>query len=153
MSWSGLASNQMVTFTNAQSSGAALKSGQSHVTSNQCMTRLDIVTKYNVNINILLCADNQLAPKSLWEITVYQFDFGPAYSSGSAACVFNETTSRTRYSNTPNLVVGTIIYTDLSLTLPLNGGGSWFQRLPNTFGYSYQINSSGQITAINDCGY
>jgi hypothetical protein len=37
------------------------------------MTRLDIVTKYNVNINILLCADNQLAPKSLWEISAPAF--------------------------------------------------------------------------------
>ena len=69
MAWSNVASNQMVTFTNAQTSGAILKPGQSQVPSDKCMTRLDIVTKYNVNINSLLCADNQLAPKSLWEIS------------------------------------------------------------------------------------
>jgi hypothetical protein len=68
MPWNDLANNQMVSYTDAQTSGATLKSGQSQVTSNQCMTRLDIVTKYNVNINILLCANNQLAPKSIWEI-------------------------------------------------------------------------------------
>jgi hypothetical protein len=68
MPWNDLAGNQMVSYTDAQTSGATLKSGQSQVTSNQCMTRLDIVTKYNVNINILLCANNQLAPKSIWEI-------------------------------------------------------------------------------------
>jgi hypothetical protein len=56
----------MVSFTDAQTSGFTLKSGQSQVTSNQCMSRLDIINKYNVNINPLLCADNELAVKSLW---------------------------------------------------------------------------------------
>jgi hypothetical protein len=151
MSWSGLASNQMVTFTNAQTSGAALKSGQSHVTSNQCMTRLDIVTKYNVNVNILLCADNQLAPKSLWEITVYQFGFSAGYSTGADACSFAEPIIRTRYTNTANPTIGTIIYTDLSLTLPLNGGSSWYQANGTMYGSSWQINSSGEIIGIYNC--
>ena len=62
MAWEDLANNQMVSFTDAQTSGFSLKSGQSHVTSNQCMTRLDIVTKYNVSISGY--ADNQLVPKS-----------------------------------------------------------------------------------------
>lgn len=68
MAWSSLSSNQAVSYIDAQTSGATLKAGQTNPGTNQCMTRLDVVTKYNVNVNILLCADNQLAVKGLWEI-------------------------------------------------------------------------------------
>jgi len=68
MPWNDLASNQMVSYTDAQTSGATLKSGQSQFTSNQCMTRLDIVTKYNVIISDILFANNQLVPKGSWGI-------------------------------------------------------------------------------------
>lgn len=65
MAWSDLASNQMVSFTDAQTSGFSLKPGQSHVTSNQCMTSSDITTKYNVAISGSY-SSNQLVPKSAW---------------------------------------------------------------------------------------
>ena len=68
MAWEDLASNQMVSFTDAQTSGFTLKSGQSHVTSNQCMTKSEILTKYNVTISGY--ADNQLVPKSAWDARV-----------------------------------------------------------------------------------
>ena len=64
MAWGDLSSNQMVSFTDAQTSGFLLKSGQSHVTSNQCMTKSDITTKYNVSVSGY--SSNQLVPKSLW---------------------------------------------------------------------------------------
>lgn len=67
MSWSGLASNQMVTFTNAQSGGFTLNAGQSNVTSNQCMTKSDALTKYNLSSSAMSSyASNQLVPKSTW---------------------------------------------------------------------------------------
>ena len=63
----GQASNQMVTFTQAQSLGFALKSGQSHVTSNQCMTKSDALAKYNVDADAMSSyANNQLVPRSVW---------------------------------------------------------------------------------------
>jgi hypothetical protein len=64
MPWNDLASNQMVSFIDAQTSGFPLKSGQSHVTSNQCMTKSEILTKYNVTISGY--DDNQLVPKNGW---------------------------------------------------------------------------------------
>ena len=67
----GQASNQMVTFTQAQSLGFSLKSGQSHVTSNQCMTKADILAKYNVTISGY--ADNQLVPRSAWVSAIVSF--------------------------------------------------------------------------------
>jgi len=67
MAWIDLADNQMVSFTDAQTSGIALKAGQSHVTSNECMTKTQIQDKYNVlTAPMDSYASNQLVPKSQW---------------------------------------------------------------------------------------
>ena len=67
MAWSSLASNQMVSFTDAQSSGYELNPGQSHVTSNQCMTKNDALTKYKLNQRYMTgWSSNQLAQKGSW---------------------------------------------------------------------------------------
>jgi hypothetical protein len=63
MPWNDLANNQMVSYSDARTSPFVLKPGQAPVESNQCMTRLDIVTKYNVQSGL---PDNQLVPKSAW---------------------------------------------------------------------------------------
>lgn len=71
MAFSDLASNQMVSYTNAQSSGFALVGGQSHVTSNECMTKSEILAKYVVEEeNMSIYANNQLVPKSAWSMTI-----------------------------------------------------------------------------------
>ena len=49
MAWSSLASNQMVSYTDAQGGGFTLQSGQSNVTSNQCMTKSQALAKYVLN--------------------------------------------------------------------------------------------------------
>jgi hypothetical protein len=67
MPWNDLASNQMVSFTDAQGGGFTLQSGQSSVTSNQCMTKADATTKYVLDTSYLTSyASNQLIPKSAW---------------------------------------------------------------------------------------
>lgn len=61
------ASNQMVSFTQAQSLGFSLKSGQSHITSNQCMTKTEALAKYNLDTAAMNSyASNQLVPRSAW---------------------------------------------------------------------------------------
>jgi|GEM_PF-2289430 len=63
----GQASNEMVSFTQAQNLGFSLNLGQSHVTSNQCMTKLEATTKYSLNTSLLNSyASNQLIPRSVW---------------------------------------------------------------------------------------
>ena len=67
MAFSDLSTNQMVTFTDAQSGGFTLKAGQSHVTSNQCMTKSEALAKYNVDASAMSSyASNQLVPRSAW---------------------------------------------------------------------------------------
>jgi hypothetical protein len=67
MAWAGLASNQMVSYTDAQGGGFTLQSGQSSVTSDQCMTKTDALTKYLLDAaSMSNYASNQLVPKSAW---------------------------------------------------------------------------------------
>jgi hypothetical protein len=71
MAWIDLANNQMVSFTDAQTSGIALKAGQSHVTSNECMTKAQIQDKYNVlTAPMDSFASNQLVEKEKWTSAV-----------------------------------------------------------------------------------
>lgn len=67
MAFNDLLSNQMVSFTDASSGGFALNSGQSNVTSNQCLTKTEALTKYNLNASVMNSySGNQLVPKSAW---------------------------------------------------------------------------------------
>jgi hypothetical protein len=67
MAWADLASNQMVSYTDAQGGGFTLKSGQSSITSNQCMTKNDALAKYVLDSAYMTSyASNQLVPKSTW---------------------------------------------------------------------------------------
>lgn len=59
MAWGDLTSLGWVSFTNMQTSGIPLKSGQSHTTSNEWMTKSEVIAKYSVNT-----ANSYLAAKS-----------------------------------------------------------------------------------------
>lgn len=63
----GQASNQMVTFTQAQSLGFGLNPGQSSVNSTECLTKAQALAKYNLDANSMSAyASNQLVPRSVW---------------------------------------------------------------------------------------
>jgi hypothetical protein len=66
MSWSTLASNQWVSFNDMVGSGIALNSGQSHVYTDQFITKDELITKYNVDASYLSSlAGNQWVTKTL----------------------------------------------------------------------------------------
>lgn len=84
MAWSDLTDSQMVSFTDAQTSGFSLNSGQSQVTSNQCMTKSEALAKYNITISGY--TDNQLVPKSAWVTgtsVTFSSWFYQSYTTGS----------------------------------------------------------------------
>ena len=67
MAWSGITNNQMVTYTDAQTSGLPLMASQSHVSSNKCMIKSEILLKYDIKTNLLSgFTNNQLVPKVNW---------------------------------------------------------------------------------------
>lgn len=145
MAWSDLADNQAISFTDIQTSGFVLKTGESHVTSNQCMTRDDIVNKYYVNVTFT--ANNQLAVKALCLQTTYAYTLSAPYATAVEACA--GTTSRTRYSGDSPLVFESTIYLDAAKTMQLNGANNWFK----VAGYTtvFQINSTGLIVDTFNC--
>jgi len=145
MAWSDLASNQAISYTDIQTSGFILKTGESHVTSNQCMTRSDIQNKYYVNVTSTDM--NQLAVKALCLQTTYAYTFSAPYATAIEACA--GTTSRTRYSGASPLIFESTIYTDAAKTLQLNGGNNWFK----VAGYTtvFKINSTGLIVDTYNC--
>ena len=53
MSWSTLTPTQWVSFNDIASSGIPLNSGQSHTLTNQWITKVEAVTKYNINPALL----------------------------------------------------------------------------------------------------
>lgn len=150
MAWADLASNQMVSYTDAQTSGFALQSGQSQVTSNQCMTKNDALAKYVLDSAYMTSyASNQLVPKSTWVSGVVSYShffssIGSPISSGT--CFF--TTDMELYSSSSSLGPSVVIYTDSDLLTPFFGMDQWYA---GDGGKTYLINNSGVITSEYIC--
>ena len=65
--WNSLENNQIPSFNDLVSSPFTLKAGQSHSTSLQMVTKLEALTKYNLNTTSMSAyQDNQLVPKSAY---------------------------------------------------------------------------------------
>jgi len=146
------ASNQMVTFTQAQSLGFSLKSGQSHVTSNQCMTKADILAKYNVTISGY--ADNQLVPRSAWVSVIGGIPFvttSSIFNNKSEVCISSSAHNITEY--TPNgLMLGTRIYYDQACTVEVNfAPGLIYSAIENSVKKAYRLDSNRVVDYVESC--
>lgn len=122
MAWSNLLVNQMVSEIDAQTSGFALKSGQSHGTTNLCITKAAAFLKYNLldttNTNGL--TSTQLMRKDFWVGGVIIFN---TVSTGSYTAPY------TGVAISPN---GDAYATILnSWSAPAGGTGSIYEK-PNT---------------------
>jgi hypothetical protein len=90
MAWNDLATNQMVSYLDASTSGFILKSGQSNFTTlpaaNQCMTKDDALAKYILDSSYMSTyASNELVPKSTWVRAVLPYSWILYYSSSPSA--------------------------------------------------------------------
>lgn len=131
MAWADLASNQMVSFTDAQTSGFSLQSGQSHVTSNQCMTKAEALAKYVLNSSYMSSyADLQLVPKSTWvagrtlsfSVPVSKSYFSTTTDGGSLGTVLTITGGNYTIQARAQLISGTSVYS--YITIPTIGTSS-----------------------------
>lgn len=152
MAFADLASNQMVSFTDAQSGGFAINSAQTNITSDQCMTKNDALTKYNLDASYMSSySDNQLVPKSTWvgiSVTSYAHDFSLGYFDAYDSCLDNFS-YYTFYSADVTLIVGSRLFTDSTLTFYLNGGNNFFRD--NNQSNTCRVDSLGYITTIAAC--
>lgn len=166
MAWADLASNQMVSFTDAQSGGFSLNSGQSQTTSNQCMTKSDALTKYNLNASLMSSfANNQLVPKSTWAsaaVVAYHYyvsSYSQATSSSSCNKINNGATVVFLYaSNNTGFFVGQVLYTDGGLTTTFNGNDLYWGTLngdaivpDTTSAVTIKVSPSGVVLEVFTC--
>lgn len=163
MAWVDLFSNQMVTFTNAQSSPFTLKPGQSSSTSNEAMTKLEALTKYALSSSAMSSyANNQLVPKYTWvnglTSSCITLDLG-SFTEGQLFATFSVT-----FNNAPVITTNfTVSITGLTsgfstsktistadLTL---GGVFWTGNTDPQSGTGYTISEAGfsiVVTPISD---
>lgn len=155
MAWSSLLSNQMVSYTDAQGGGFTLQSGQSNVTSNQCMTKSDALAKYNLDASAMTAyASNQLVPKSVWVsgLAYVQYSRTSGYLTSILACM--------QYDNWVNIVYKKIstgqFFTNSALTTVFNGNNYWYLFYDSTSSNpaaNFKIDNSGYIANTYDCGF
>lgn len=153
----GQASNQMVTFTEAQSLGFSLKSGQSHVTSNQCMTKSEALTKYNVDADAMSSyAENQLVPRSVWVNAdfngfsyTYNISKGTVESgSANATCLVHDLAFSV-YSDSSVISLNMFFYANKELTIRFNGNNTTYYYASGN--QLLRIDGYGFLNKINNC--
>ena len=150
------ASNQMVTFTQAQSLGFTLKAGQSHVTSNQCMTKTEALAKYNLDANAMSSyASNQLVPKSVWVSDIVgmpYFTDNYSFSSNAQVCSYVGSTPTTRYTIS-GLAIGQKTYYDEKCTSVnyVGSSPSFYRGIENGVKKAFSTDLDGVITQLYIC--
>lgn len=147
--WSSLQSNQIPTWTNYQSSGLSLKSGQSHVTSNYCPTKAEILAKYEIDDSVLtLFSNNQLVPKAninaVTSYVVYISEGDCSVPASPDTRVYSTAITGDGSTYVPS--VGDVFFLDAEMTIPIfDELNSDFRilaagnELPYTFTYGTSI--------------
>jgi hypothetical protein len=145
MAWTDLASNQIPTFTDLQTSGFSLNSGQSAVTSNECVTKANALAKYNLSSTAMNAFEsNQLVPKSSYasgSVTSYSY----SVKLGTTTTNVCTATPTTVYSDVDVWGSGEMpLFTDAALTIGLSGweyavldGETLIYDLADSEGYQY----------------
>lgn len=150
----GQASNQMVSYTAAQSLGFSLKSGQSHVTSNQCMDKTAALTKYNVSASAMAAySSNQLVPREAWTSGVVGTSY-VLYDAGRANAVCGtRTTQYNLYASSTSLSIPMQLYNDAAMTVKFTP-----DIAVNTFAYVdggieklLTVSSTGVVMGSSNC--
>ena len=107
--WKDIPNNQMISFTDLKTSGLATKSGQSHITSERCIVKSQILTMYTADTSKLQSyAENQLIPKVSAESTNIDL-----YITGSVCSTWESLVSYSSWNDTNTIGInGTINLTD-----------------------------------------
>ena len=148
MAWGDLNNDDLVSFTNMQSSGIPLKSGQSATTSNDIMTKDAVTTKYFLDLSVsTLAAKNSLdcvAKKDLSTGTAYSY-LVRVSTDYTFICGELEITV---YSPDSSYAISMTLYTDSTLTNLLTGY-SWIVGPDSTI---RDLNPSTGVIGPNTVG-
>lgn len=157
MPWNDLASNQMVSYTDAQGGGFTLQAGQSSVTSNQCMTKADALAKYVLDSSYMSSyASNQLVPKSTWVSQVSSVVFNNTYywsyttnAQSASGTVIVTGAAATFYARGVVINSGSAVLTNITIngisrsvtrfSTPGTNDSTGFTLSPGTYSYSASV--------------
>lgn len=154
MAFSDLQPNQMVSEADAATGGFPLQSGQSHGSSNQCMSKDAANIKYVLDQAPLgSYAGNQLIPKSVWVSGVINYAYLVSFNgfiNPRDSCNEVSPDFQYLYSSSSTIVEGMQFFTNSNLTTPFNGGG-WYFQSGDLVSKSLKIHTSGTLVEIFDC--
>ena len=153
MAWSSLSSNQMVTEGDIAQSDISLKANQTHGYGNKCITKLELLNKYNLDVEQLASySDSQLVIRQdiiVSELDIrYSYDISFGVTRSFEAC--NLVTYDVVFINSlnPNVVdIGDVCYTSASGYTVFVGNPTKWYKIGNGVGgaYAVQIDSLGRI--------
>lgn len=150
----GQASSQMVAFTQASTLGFTLNAGQSHVTSNQCMTKSEALAKYNISAgNMSGFANNQLVPRSAWVNSVIGIPFTTnlnSFNNSFEICEFTQQYPITNYTIS-GLIVGARIYQDSACTIEITGSTVLRGAVQYETEYSWRRGVDNSVSEVFEC--
>lgn len=138
MAWSDVQPEQMVSFNDAASGGFPLNSGQSHSYTGQCMTKNDILTKYNMFSSFAGYASNQLVEKKRWS----SVSFSSWYTgSGTSPSVTSTSGTVTIVGANIEFKAFATIFTGsgATCTVNINIGGNYRTAIIASIGSSYSF--------------
>ncbi len=152
MAWSSLLPNQMVTEGDMAQSGMPLKANQPHGSGNRCMTKLELLDRYNLDVEKLNNYSNsQLVQRQdiVSGVAIrYSYGISAGYASSARACT--SVTSSLIFLNSPDaydIAIGEICYTSATGAAVFVGNPyKWYQVDNGVDGaYAVQIDSLGRI--------
>jgi len=85
-------------------------------------------------------------------VPFFSFNVDSARSSSAESCSNYPTAVTQSFSNVATLINGSVIYTDIALTIPFSGsGGDWYGVNNNGTVSAIEISSSGVVSNITTC--
>ena len=151
MAFNDLLPIQSVSFTDAQTGGFALRSGQSHVTSVKCMSKDEAQAKYVLNAPAMNAYTGvQNPPKSSWVSGVIgnSFVLEKGDHGDNATCAFH-TAPFTLYSTSTEFQIPMRFFEDIGLTIPYYSNTRVHYRAVSN--QLVTIDLDGYATAIQNC--
>ena len=160
MAWSSLLPNQLVTEGDMAQSGMPLKAGQNHGSGNRCMTKLELLNRYNLDVEKLNNYSNsQLVQRQdIVSGVAIRYSYGISRGLATSYNACNLVTYDVVFINSldPNVAdIGDVCYTSASGNTVFVGNPTKWYKIDNEYGaYAVQINSNGVILNIPlGCGF
>ncbi len=153
MAWSSLLPNQMVTEGDMAQSDMPLKPGQNHGSGNKCMTKLELLSKYDLNVvELASYSDSQLVQRQdiIGSKLVIRYSYGISIGVSNRFDACNLVTMDVVFLNSTSaydIAIGDICYTSASGDTVFVGNPYKWYQVDNGVGeaYAVQIDSLGRI--------